>query len=108
MGTVYSMAFSKSEKSPRIYADFRELFKNSCKFAKISGQNGYPGRLWGPMSITARDIDNTIRNEYTGNHYERFGDSEPRTKYGQVSLPSRLLRGMLPHQLEIPHKTDPP
>ncbi len=33
-------------------------------------------------------IDNYIRNEYTGNHYERDGISNPRTKYGRVSPPS--------------------
>ena len=35
-----------------------------------------------------RCIDNYIRNEYTGNHYDHDGDSKPRTKYGQVSVPS--------------------
>lgn len=31
------MAFSKSETNPRIHANLHELFKNSRKFAKISG-----------------------------------------------------------------------
>jgi len=40
-------------------------------------------------------IDNYIRNEYTGNHYDHYGDPNPRTKYGQVSMPSHLIRGVL-------------
>jgi hypothetical protein len=49
-------------------------------------------------------IDNYIRNEYTGNHNDYDGDSKPRTKYGQVSLPSHLSRGMLHQSLVIPRK----
>jgi hypothetical protein len=48
-------------------------------------------------------IDNPISSEYTGNHYECYGDSKPRTKYGQVSVPSHF-RGMSDHQINSPLK----